>query len=367
MNHEHYMRRCIELAAKGLGSAAPNPLVGCVIVHDSKIIGEGYHAIYGQHHAEVNAINSVKDKNLLEKSTMYVTLEPCSHFGKTPPCSDLIIRHKIPEVIIGNIDPFTKVDGRGIKRLTQSGIKVTTGVLKKECRFMNRRFLVFHEEKRPYIILKWAQSKDNFIAPSVKSYVKTQRIAEQKTHKISRMTGKDIKEKIHWISNEYSRMLSHKWRSEEASVLVGTTTAEKDNPELTVRNWSGKNPVRLVIDKNLRLKSSLHLFDQKVKTIIYTSKSKNSSENLEFVTIIFNDNVLKQLVDHLYKENIQSLIIEGGTHLLQSFIENKLWDEARVFTGDSVLNDGVKAPAISGEIFTNEKIGSDELTVFLPK
>jgi diaminohydroxyphosphoribosylaminopyrimidine deaminase/5-amino-6-(5-phosphoribosylamino)uracil reductase len=342
MNNEYYMQRCIELAEKGRGYAAPNPLVGCVIVHDSKIIGEGYHAMFGSYHAEVNAINSVKDKSVLTKSILYVTLEPCSHFGKTPPCTDLIIQHGIPEVIIGCKDPFEKVSGKGIKKLKAAGIKVYTGVLEKECRFMNRRFLVFHEQKRPYIILKWASSKDGFIAPK----------------------NKKKKGKIHWISNEYARILSHKWRSEEAAIMVGTTTAEKDNPELTVRNWTGKNPVRIVIDKNLRLNSSLHLFDKKVRTIVFTSNNKRSTENLEFVKINFESGVLTHILNHLYMKNIQSLIVEGGTILLQSFIENKLWDEARVFMSDGLLYEGIKAPLINVPAFSGEIIGDNSMMVY---
>ncbi|MEP7169748.1 MAG: bifunctional diaminohydroxyphosphoribosylaminopyrimidine deaminase/5-amino-6-(5-phosphoribosylamino)uracil reductase RibD [Bacteroidota bacterium] len=350
MNYEHFMQRCIQLAEKGLGGAAPNPLVGCVIVYDSKIIGEGYHEKYGNHHAEVNAINSVKDKSLLSKSRMYVTLEPCSHFGKTPPCADLIIRHKIPEVIIGNKDPFEKVNGSGIKKLKDAGIKVTSGIFEKECRFMNRRFLVYHEKKRPYIILKWAQSGDGFIAPGKKSLVKTQT---------------KVDERIHLISNEYSRILSHKWRSEEAAIMVGTNTARVDNPQLTVRNIPGKNPVRIVVDKNLKLDSSLHLFDQKTRTIVFTSKNKKASPNLDFVNINFQNDVIKQILDHLYEQHIQSVMVEGGTILLESFIEKKLWNEARIFTSSTLLNSGVKAPEIKGKIFSAQNISNDALTVMI--
>ncbi|HKR05613.1 MAG TPA: bifunctional diaminohydroxyphosphoribosylaminopyrimidine deaminase/5-amino-6-(5-phosphoribosylamino)uracil reductase RibD [Bacteroidia bacterium] len=349
MDHVHYMQRCLQLAEKGLGYSAPNPIVGCVIVHNSKIIGEGYHAKYGSHHAEVNAVNSVKDKSLLSKSILYVTLEPCSHFGKTPPCTDLIIKYKIPEVIIGNKDPFEKVNGSGIKKLKDAGIKIMMGILEKECRFMNRRFFVFQEQKRPYIILKWAQSKDGFIAPDKKSFVKTQTMTE----------------KIHRVSNEYSHLLVHKWRSEEAAIMVGTNTARSDNPRLTVRNLKGKNPVRVVIDKNLMLNSALHLFDKKTRTLVYTSKNKDSSNNLEFVKINFGEDVLKQVTDHLYEQHIQSVIVEGGTILLRAFIENNLWDEARIFSSDSLLNSGVIAPEISGKILYTRKIEKDTLTVFM--
>jgi diaminohydroxyphosphoribosylaminopyrimidine deaminase / 5-amino-6-(5-phosphoribosylamino)uracil reductase len=342
MNYQLCMQRCIQLAEKGAGSVAPNPLAGCVIVYDSKIIGEGYHENYGSHHAEVNAVNSVKDKSLLSKSMLFVSLEPCSHYGKTPPCTDLIIRHKIPEVIIGIQDPFEKVNGRGIKKLKDAGIKVTTGILKKECEFVNRRFMVFHEQKRPYIILKWAQSRDGFIAPLTKR----------------------SKEKIHWISNQFSRMLVHKWRSEEAAVMVGTNTAKNDNPELTVRNWNGRNPVRIVIDKELILPRSLHLFDQKVRTIVFTSKNKVSQGKVEFVKINFKRNAPEQMLHHLYGQNIQSVIVEGGTFLLSSFLERELWDEARIFTGNSELISGIRAPEITGKVFSTRKVENDILTIF---
>jgi diaminohydroxyphosphoribosylaminopyrimidine deaminase/5-amino-6-(5-phosphoribosylamino)uracil reductase len=352
MNHEHFMQRCLQLAEKGLAYAAPNPLVGCVIVYNSKVVGEGFHALYGGPHAEVMAINSVSDKTVLSKSTLYVTLEPCSHFGKTPPCTDLIIRYKIPEVIIGTKDPFEKVNGSGIKKLKAAGVKVTTGILEKECSFMNRRFFVFHKQKRPYIILKWAESKDRFIAP-YKSFQGTQTMALEK------------QTMPHLISNEYSRMLVHKWRSEEAAIMVGTNTARMDNPKLTVRNMPGKNPVRIVIDKNLTLDGSLHLFDQKVRTLVYTSKKKASKNNLEFVKIDFDGNTIKQVLNHLFAENIQSLIVEGGTHLLHSIMEQNLWDEARVFTSEALLNAGIKAPEINGKIIEKKKIENDTLTVFV--
>jgi len=348
MKHEQYMQRCLQLAEKGLGYAAPNPLVGCVIVYNSKIIGEGYHSFFGGAHAEVNAVNSVRDKSLLSKSTLYVTLEPCSHFGKTPPCTDLIIKHKIPEVIIGNKDPFKMVNGSGIQKLKKAGINVTVGVLEKKCRFMNRRFFMFHEKKRPYIILKWAQSKDGFIAPDDKSFVKTQRMAK----------------KIHRVSNEYSHMLVHKWRSEEPAIMVGTNTAQKDDPQLTARNWQGKNPVRIVIDKDLKLNRSLNLFDKKAGTLVFTSKNGSSKNNPGFVKINFGHDVLKQIMHHLYRENIQSVIVEGGAILLQSFIEQKLWDEARVFSNESLINSGIAAPQIKGKILSQEKIDNDTLTIF---
>ncbi len=343
MNHEHYMQRCIQLAKNGLGNVAPNPMVGCVIVHDSKIIGEGYHREFGSHHAEVNAIHSVKNKKLLAKSILYVSLEPCSHHGKTPPCTDIIIKYKIPEVVIGIKDPFHEVKGSGIKKLKDAGIKVTTGILADECKSLNKRFFTFQNEKRPYIILKWAQSTDGFIAPG-------------KTH-----SGKNYK-----ISNEHSQMLVHKWRGEEAAIMVGTKTALLDNPRLDVRKWTGKNPVRIVIDKNLSLPRSLHLFDSKTRTIVFTSKEKKPEKNIEFLRVVFRREVPEQIMFHLYKQNIQSVIIEGGAKLLNSFIEKKYWDEARVFTSDKTLGSGVKAPSLQGRILSSEKIANDTLTIYSP-
>lgn len=328
--HEKYISRCIELAKNGLGTTYPNPLVGSVIVYDGKIIGEGWHKKAGESHAEVNAINSVKDKSLLSKSTIYVSLEPCSHFGKTPPCSDLIIHHKIPNVVIGTIDPFAKVSGNGIKKLIESGANVTVGVLEEECNELNKRFFTFHNKKRPYIILKWAETKDGFIAPKSKE-----------------------NQKPVWITNKYSRQLVHKWRTEEQGILAGTQTIIDDNPSLTARDWKGNQPVRIVLDKKNRISKESAIFDDSALTILITDKEIN-----------FSKNVANQICDYLYDKEIQSVIIEGGSQTLQTFIDAQLWDEARVFKGISFFSEGTKAPKISGKITENKKIISDELLIF---
>lgn len=339
--HDLFMQRCIELAQKGEGNVAPNPLVGCVIVHNEKIIGEGYHQLFGKPHAEVNAINSVKDKSLLRNSSLYVTLEPCSHHGKTPPCTDLILKHKIPRVFIGTYDPFEKVNGSGAAILKKNGVKVTVGILENDCRMVNRRFHVFHKRKRPYIILKWAQSKDGFIAT----------------------IPKNGKVKNSRISNDYSRMLVHKWRSTESSIMVGTNTAITDNPELTTRYWIGSDPVRVVVDRSLKLPSSLHLFDKKVYTIVFTERRKESADNLLFAKIDFN-NFPESVLAFLHKNNFQSLFIEGGSMLLKTFIDTCLWDEARVLTSGKLLGKGIVAPHIPAQIETQTKIDDDTLNIY---
>ncbi|SDZ87031.1 bifunctional diaminohydroxyphosphoribosylaminopyrimidine deaminase/5-amino-6-(5-phosphoribosylamino)uracil reductase RibD [Psychroflexus halocasei] len=334
--HEKYMSRCIQLAKKGLGSTYPNPLVGCVIVHKNKIIGEGWHEKAGEAHAEVRAIASVKNHELLKESQIYVSLEPCSHYGKTPPCANLIIDKKIPEIIIGAVDPFAEVSGNGIKKLFEAGRKVRVGVLEKECLDLNKRFNTFHQKKRPYIILKWAETPDSFVAP------KTQ-------------------DGIFWISNPYSKQMVHKWRSEEVAIIVGTNTALKDNPQLNTRSWSGKSPIRIVIDKNLKLTEDLHLFDASVQTYIFHHLELNAKDkkNLNYIGIDFSKNVLNQLMEKLYQLKIQSVIIEGGSQTLQSFIDQNLWDEARVFTGQNKLNNGIKAPKFDFTPILTEKISTD--------
>jgi len=328
--HDTYIKRCIELAKNGLGTTYPNPLVGSVIVYNNKIIGEGWHRKSGEPHAEVNAINSVKDKSLLSKSTIYVSLEPCSHFGKTPPCCDLIIANKIPNVVIGTIDPFAKVAGTGIKKLIESGKNVTVGILEDECNELNKRFFTFHNKKRPYIILKWAESEDGFIAPITK----------------------DKKEPV-WITNEFSRQLVHKWRSEEQAILVGTNTVIDDNPTLTTRDWSGNHPIRIVLDQNNRISKESHIFDNQVKSITINKENIN-----------FNNNIALEITDFLFNEGIQSVIIEGGRQTLQTFIDANIWDEARVFRGEIYFKSGTKAPTISGENSKKEKILNDELLTF---
>lgn len=327
---EKYIKRCIELAENGLGTTYPNPLVGSVIVYNNEIIGEGWHKKSGEPHAEVNAINSVKDKSLLPKATIYVSLEPCSHFGKTPPCCDLIIAHKIPNIVIGTIDPFAKVSGSGIKKLIEAGKNVTVGILEDECNELNKRFFTFHNKKRPYIILKWAESLDGFIAPSSKE-----------------------NQKPVWITNEYSRQLVHKWRSEEQAILVGTNTVIDDNPSLTTRDWSGNHPIRIVLDQNNRIPKESHIFDNQVKTITITKENIN-----------FNKNSTLEITDFLFNEGIQSVIIEGGRQTLQTFIDANIWDEARVFRGKIYFKSGTKAPTISKVNSKTEKILNDELLTF---
>lgn len=322
-----YMERALELAQLGIGNVAPNPMVGCVIVHQGKIIGEGYHRKYGKAHAEVNAFNSVTNRDLLPESTLYVTLEPCSHYGKTPPCADLIIREKIPNVVIGTIDPFDSVAGTGVEKLQSADCKVAVGILEAECKDLNRRFFTFHQKKRPYIILKWAQTEDGFIDidRSVEHY------------------GQPT-----WITNDLSRIAVHKMRSEESAILVGTNTAQKDNPSLTVREWSGSHPLRLVIDRNLRLLSEIELFNQKSPTIVFTSKQAVSKPNLEYEQIQFDGNEIEHILEKLYQRNILSVIVEGGGELLQSFINKSLWDESHVFIGRRLFQKGVAAPKITG-------------------
>ena len=336
---EKYIRRCIELAKNGLGTTYPNPMVGSVIVYDDKIIGEGWHKKAGEPHAEVNAINSVKDKSLLNKATIYVSLEPCSHFGKTPPCCDLIIKNKIPNVVIGTVDPNEKVAGNGIKKLIEAGTHVTIGILEAECNELNKRFFTFHEKKRPYIILKWAESKDGFIAPLEK-----------------------LEKKPVWITNQYSRQLVHKWRSEEQAILVGTQTVIDDNPKLDVRDWTGNNPIRVVLDQNKRISNDSQIFDGQTKTIVFSKfKPTVEKENIIFEVIDFEQNIATRIVQKLYQHQIQSVIIEGGRQTLQTFIDENLWDEARIFIGDIKIKEGIKAPTLVKKSFEKLSIGNDEL------
>ncbi len=335
-----FMQRCLDLAILGMGDVAPNPMVGCVIVHEGTIIGEGYHQKFGEPHAEVNAIRSVKNQELLGQSTLYVSLEPCAHFGKTPPCSDLIIENRIPRVVIGTIDPFAKVAGKGIERMQNAGIQVAVGVLEKECREQNRRFFTFHEKKRPYILLKWAQTLDGFID-----------------------TDRSETQHPTWITNALSKRLVHKQRSEESAILIGTNTATYDNPALTVREWTGNQPVRMVIDRTSRLNANLHLFDRKATTWVFTREQKSDNENLQFISLDFGRNILPQLLSELYKRDILSVIVEGGSVLLNSFLDAGLWDEAFVYTGNQFFGKGVAAPHISGETIGFEKLDDCKLHV----
>lgn len=334
------MAKCLELAEKGLRHVAPNPMVGCVIVLDGKIIGKGYHRRFGEEHAEVNAILSVKDKRLLRKSTLYVNLEPCSHFGKTPPCADLIIKHKIPEVVIGNRDPNPKVSGRGIKKLKTSGIKVLTGVLENECATLNHRFFTFHEKKRPYIILKWAQSADGFMAPPGKNKL--------------------------WLTGPESQKLVHVWRSQEQAIMVGWKTCNIDQPLLTVRLVKGLQPMRMVIDQNLKVKEAALLHMQPEPVWVLNKLLTKKINHVEFVRIDFSKNPMNEIINFLFSKNIQSVIVEGGPQTLRYFINAGLWDEARVFTTKHKLIKGKKSPALRAIRFAETLSGDDRLVYYLP-
>lgn len=334
------MSRCIELAKKGLGNTYPNPSVGCVIVYDQKIIGEGFTSPYGGNHAEVNAIQSVEDKALLAKSSIYVTLEPCSHFGKTPPCSDLIIQHKIPNIYIGCVDDNELVAGKGIEKLKNAGCTVEVGILEQQCKLQHRRFFTFQNKNRPYIILKWAETKDGYIAPS-------------KTH---RKEKKPV-----WITNKKSRQLVHKWRSKEQAILVGTNTVLQDNPSLNTRDWKGNSPIRVVIDKDLKISKEYSVYNKQSKTIIFTEKEALNTDNLYFEIIDFSRSIVTQICDVLHQHQIVSVIIEGGAKTLQSFIDENLWDEARVFIGENEFKEGVNSPKLKGVIYSEEQVLQDTL------
>jgi len=341
--HEKYMRRCLELAALGMGNVSPNPMVGAVIVHNDKIIGEGYHQKYGEAHAEVRAINQVIGKfddaaELLKQSTVYVSLEPCAHYGKTPPCADLLIKHHVSEVIVGCRDPFEAVNGKGIEKLTEAGVKVTAGVLENECQWLNRRFFTRVQKHRPYVILKWAQTSDGFFAPADRSQ--------------------------HWITGPESRKLVHQWRSEEDAVLVGKNTAAIDNPQLNVRYGSGRRPKRVVIDRKLTLNKSSHLFDQSVETLVFNEVMTDTAGNIKYIALEDFDRYVPQYILYqLYLQDIQSIIIEGGAHTLKSFIDAGLWDEARIFTGPGNLNKGIRPPEINGRAGGEFCVGRDKLLI----
>lgn len=339
--NEMYMKRCLELAQLGSAYAAPNPMVGSVIVHNGKIIGEGFHQRCGEAHAEVNAITSVKNHNLLKESTLYVNLEPCAHYGKTPPCSLLIIEKKIPKVVIGCVDTFSEVAGKGIEMLQNAGVEVIVDVLKTESRLLNKRFFTFHEKKRPYIFLKWAETIDGFMDKERKA-----------------------EEPAAWITDDICRMVVHKMRSEEAAILVGTNTALWDNPALNLREWPGENPLRLVIDRNLRLPQHLKLFDGTQQTLVFTEKHHTAFLNVQYVNIDFSQNILPQIMQELYKKNITSLIVEGGAILLQSFINQQLWDEAFKFIGPHLFKKGIKGPVFSNNPTYHQTIGNSQLFVF---
>lgn len=337
-----YMQRCLQLAALGAGNVSTNPFVGCVIVRNDRIIGEGYHKKYGEGHAEVNAIDSIKEKHLLSESTLYVNLEPCAHYGKTPPCADLIVKHNIKRVVVGAIDSFSEVAGKGIEKLKNADIDVRIGVLEEECRAINNRFFTYNEKKRPYIILKWAETADGYIG---------------------RESGEEHLSKR--ISNEYTDIEVHKWRATEDAILVGTNTGIIDNPALTTRLWEGKNPTRVLIDYDLEVPLTHKLYNNEAKTIIINSKKEGSYENIFFVKL--ENRNLDSVLEVLYQHKIQSLIVEGGAKILQSFIDNKLWDEARVIASKKTWFSGVKSPTIKGAIYSKEIMESDTITTFINK
>ncbi|WP_233577977.1 bifunctional diaminohydroxyphosphoribosylaminopyrimidine deaminase/5-amino-6-(5-phosphoribosylamino)uracil reductase RibD [Hanamia caeni] len=341
---ERYMSRCIQLARLGVGNVAPNPMVGAVLVYEDKIIGEGYHQKFGEAHAEVNCINSVthQDKNRIEKSTIYVSLEPCAHYGKTPPCSDLIIQTKIRKVVVGCQDIYKEVAGKGIEKLRNAGVEVVSGILENECKELNKRFFTFHQKQRPYIILKWAQSANGKI-------------------------GSKDSERI-LISNDYSNRLVHKWRSEEAAILVGTNTVLKDDPSLTTRLWKGNNPIRIVIDKELKIAPSSKTFDEEAETLVFNLSKNSATKNTRFIKLD-KENFIKELLDSLYKNEIQSVLIEGGAKTLQSFIDSGLWDEARIITNETmVVEEGINAPQMKNfTMIHREKYFSDSIAYFIRK
>ncbi len=342
MNHEQYIKRCLEISKFGLGTARPNPSVGAVLVVDDKIIGEGFTSPYGGNHAEVNAINSVDDKELLKQATIYVTLEPCSHHGKTPPCADLIIKSGIKNIIIGSIDSNELVSGKGIKRLKKAGCNVLVGVLENKCLEHHKRFFTFHHHKRPFIILKWAETSNGFIAPKTKD-----------------------KQAPVWITNNVSRQLVHKWRSEEHAILVGSKTVLEDNPSLNVRHWRGENPVIVVIDKELKIPNHLKVYQGAVKTIFINEIKTAIHRNIFFETINFSKPIASQICELLYNHKIQSVIIEGGAITLQTFIDENLWDEARVFNNETRFIDGVSAPFLSSENYKEVRIKKDTLRTYI--
>lgn len=338
-----YMLRCLELARQAFGNTYPNPMVGCVIVHNNKIIGEGYHHKAGEPHAEVNAIQSIENQELLSESTLYVNLEPCAHFGKTPPCADLIVSKKIKRVVVGCIDTFSKVSGKGIEKLKNAHIDVTTNVLEQESRDLNCRFFTYHEKKRPYIILKWAQSKDGFIdkLPMVKK------------------SSKGVR-----ITNEICEKLVHQWRVEEQAILVGTNTAVQDNPNLTARLCRGNNPLRVVWDLHDRIPENSNLKNGETPTVIFSLLQRESKENIEYKHITNEQNLVQETLDYLYEKGIQSLIVEGGTQTLQTFLDANIWDEARIFTTEEKFGEGISSPIFTTQPDKNQSIGNATLNYY---
>ncbi len=341
MPHEQYMRRCLKLANMAGGNAAPNPMVGAVLVHNNRIIGEGFHRRYGIAHAETDCIDSVlpEDRHLIPESTLYVNLEPCTHHGNTPPCAARVVQEGIRDVVVTNTDPFESVNGTGIKQLREHGVRVITGICEAEGRWLNRRFFYFHEHKRPYIVLKWAATADGHIAPEDRS-----RYA---------------------ISNAHSRHLVHKWRTEEAAIMVGYRTALNDNPRLTARLWQGPQPLRIVLDRQLQLPAAIHLFNEEAPTWIINELRSSQDGNIRYLQLPFNDNLLPSLLQELYTHNKLSLLVEGGATLLQSFITSNLWNEARIFTASHTLSAGIAAPVLqNAKPLWQTQLADDKLQVF---
>jgi len=342
--HENYMHYCLELAVKGLGQVAPNPMVGCIIAGENGIVSEGYHEIFGKPHAEINALNAVETPSSLKDATLYVNLEPCNHQGKTGPCTDAIIASGIKKVVVGCVDPNPEVKGKGIEKLVRSGIDVVTGVSERECIEVNKRFFVFHEKKRPFIILKWAQTKDGFID--------RKRTAGETPAK---------------ITQDAADMLVHLWRSQEQAIMVGTHTVIMDNPKLTTRKTAGPSPTRVILDRTLRVPTSSNVFDKSAHTIVFTEQKTGGNHGAEYIPVNFDGTLLTNMLTELYKKNIQSVIIEGGEKLLKSFIDKDLWDEAKVFYSSRTLGDGVTAPNFPFPTRGEIRIGDDTLCLYRNK
>lgn len=336
---ERYMERALSLALMGVGQVSPNPLVGCVVVHNDRIIGEGWHQRFGEAHAEVNAVSSVNDKSLLKQSTVYVNLEPCSHHGKTPPCADMLVAQGVQRVVVANLDTNPKVSGKGIHKLREAGIQVATGVLEKEGRWLNRRFFGAIENKRPYVVLKWAQTADGFIARE-------------------NMESK-------WISDVYARQLVHRWRAEEDAVLVGARTATHDNPMLNVRDWSGRNPTRILIDRFLRIPHNFHLFDKTQLTLCFNVLRHEEHAMLKYIRVS-EEKFLGDVMEYCYTHGIHSIMVEGGAFTIARFIEAGWWDEARIFTSPKSFGKGIPAPVLHGKLISETQIVEDRLSVFVP-
>ena len=338
-----FMKRCLELASKAEGLTYPNPLVGSVIVHKGKIIGEGYHYKAGEAHAEVNAINSVSDKSKLKESTLYVNLEPCSHFGKTPPCADFIISNSIPRVVIGTLDTSDKVSGKGILKLKNAGCDVISGILEEECRWLNRRFFTFHEKKRPYVILKWAQSADGYLDV---------------------IRSSDQKMEPKWITGKPERVLVHKWRASEMAILVGGATVRMDDPKLNVREWKGASPLRIVLSSSGDVNHGSWLNEQTANTVVFTENMDAVIPDVKKVKLEREPFSSVQIASWLVNSGIQSVFIEGGSKVLTHFISSGMWDEARIFTGKDYFKDGIKAPVTSGSLLSKTAFSGSSLEIY---